>query len=139
MRKKWWGFLWQGRFASCVMDEPHLLSAAAYVERNPVKAGLVARAEDWPWSSAAAHVSDGLDPVADSDWLSDRIAGWVCSWGEYLTGEDLPETARLLRRGESTGRPIGDETFVTKVGRLLKRDLTPKKPGPKPKKPKQQK
>jgi len=60
-------------------------------------------------------------------------------WGEYLAGEDLPAMARLLRRGESTGRPLGDETFMTKVGRLLNRDLTPKKPGPKPKKPKQQK
>ncbi len=48
-RQKWRGYLWQGRFASVVMDEPHVLAAARYVERNPVRAGLVERPEDWPW------------------------------------------------------------------------------------------
>jgi len=54
-REDWRGCLWQGRFASFVMSEKHLMGAVRYVERNPVKAGLVRRAEDWPWSSAAAH------------------------------------------------------------------------------------
>ena len=39
-REKWRGYLWQGRFASFVMDEPYLLAAARYVELNPVRAGL---------------------------------------------------------------------------------------------------
>ena len=56
-REKWRGYLWQGRFASFVMDEPSLLAAACYVELNPVRAKLVARAEDWPWSGARAHLS----------------------------------------------------------------------------------
>lgn len=42
----WTGYLWQGRFASYPMDEPYLMTAVRYVERNPVEAGLVARAED---------------------------------------------------------------------------------------------
>jgi len=42
-REKWRGYLWQGRFGSVVMDEPHLMAAARYVEMNPVRAGLVAR------------------------------------------------------------------------------------------------
>jgi putative transposase len=44
-RERWRGHLWQGRFASFVMSENHLMGAARYVERNPVKADLVARAE----------------------------------------------------------------------------------------------
>ncbi len=62
-REGWRGHLWQGRFASFVMSEAHLMGAARYVERNPVKAELVERAEDWPWSSAAAHCEacDGGD------------------------------------------------------------------------------
>ena len=40
-REKWRGYLWQGRFASFVMDEPYLLAAARYVELNPVRAKLV--------------------------------------------------------------------------------------------------
>ena len=48
-RKKWRGYLWQGRFASFVMDEPYLLAAARYVELNPVRAKLVKTARQWPW------------------------------------------------------------------------------------------
>ena len=43
-REKWRGYLWQGRVASFIMDEPYLLAAAQYVELNPVRAGLVANA-----------------------------------------------------------------------------------------------
>jgi putative transposase len=49
------GRLWQGRFRSSPMDEPHFWAAVRYVERNPVRAGMVARAEHYPWSSAPAH------------------------------------------------------------------------------------
>jgi putative transposase len=43
-RNRWKGYLWQGRFASFPMDENWLLKAAAYVELNPVKAGIVSNA-----------------------------------------------------------------------------------------------
>jgi putative transposase len=59
----WTGYLWQGRFASYPMDDSHLLTAVRYVETNPVAAKLAARAEDWPWSSARAHVSGGGRPA----------------------------------------------------------------------------
>ena len=50
------GHLFQSRFGSAVMDEEHLMAAARYVASNPVRARLVARAEDWRWSSARAHM-----------------------------------------------------------------------------------
>src|SRR5277367_1716111 len=56
-REGWRGHLWQGRFASVPMDEPHLLACARYVELNPVRARLAGRAEDWPWSSVHAHLA----------------------------------------------------------------------------------
>jgi putative transposase len=49
------GHVWQGRYYSCPLDEPHLWKALRYTARNPVRAGLVAKAESWAWSSAAAH------------------------------------------------------------------------------------
>ena len=52
------------------MDEAHLMTAIRYVELNPVKAQLVARAEDWPWSSAGAHVSGKPDGLTDLAALS---------------------------------------------------------------------
>ena len=128
-REGWRGYLWQGRFASYVMDEPYLMAAARYVERNPVKAGLVACAEDWPWSSAAAHVSGRGDAVCEGGWLAERIAGWVCTWGEYLLDRDDDEMVLAMKRRENTGRPLGDNSFVQRIGDLLSRNLLPKKPG----------
>ncbi|HDZ36950.1 MAG TPA: transposase [Marinobacter sp.] len=132
-REGWRGYLWQGRFSSFVMDERYLLAATQYVERNPVKAGLVGRAEDWPWSSAAAHVAGRGDAVAEGAWLGEMTAGWVCSWGEYLRDSDEGELAAQMRHGENTGRPLGDESFLNRLSAILGRDLLPKKRGPKKK------
>src|SRR5208283_927339 len=74
------GYLWQGRFASFVMEEPYLLAAARYVELNPVRAKLVARAEDWPWSRARAHLSGRGDSLV-------KVAPWLAmvhDWQAFL-------------------------------------------------------
>ena len=66
-REGWRGHLWQGRFASYVLDERYLLTAARYVELNPVRAGLVEAPTRYRWSSAAAHArgqDDGVVTVA---------------------------------------------------------------------------
>jgi len=109
----------EGRFASVVMDEPHLMAAARYVERNPVWARLARRGEEWRWSSAGLHVRGKPDPLAESAWLTERTAGWVCFWGEFLREDDAPELAEALRQRERTGRPLGEEPFLRKIGRLL--------------------
>ena len=54
-QRGWTGHVWQGRFFSSPLDEPYMWAAIRYVERNPVRARLVRRAENYPWSSAAAH------------------------------------------------------------------------------------
>jgi putative transposase len=63
-RFRWMGHLFQGRFGAVVMDEPHLLAAARYIALNPVVAGLVSRAEDWPWSSTRAQLAGEDDELA---------------------------------------------------------------------------
>lgn len=76
-RGRWIGHLFQSRFASVVMDEAHLMAAARYVPMNPVRARLVARPQDWPWSSARAHLAgrdDGLVTVAP---LLERIGDFA--------------------------------------------------------------
>ena len=50
-RQEWKGHLWQARFGSNVLDENYLLAAVRYVERNPVRAGMVKNAWEYPWSS----------------------------------------------------------------------------------------
>jgi putative transposase len=61
---RWTGHLFQGRFGAVVMDEPHLPAAARSIALNPVVAGLVSHAGDWPWSSARAHLAGEDDELA---------------------------------------------------------------------------
>jgi REP element-mobilizing transposase RayT len=56
------GHLWQNRFYSCAVEEAGLRSVIRYVERNPVRAGMVERAEDYLWSSAAFHLEMREEP-----------------------------------------------------------------------------
>src|SRR4029077_12834336 len=120
------GYLFQGRFGSCVLDERHLLAAARYVELNPVSAGIVREAVDYPWSSARFHlgVSQGDTLVRDKSLL-----GLVADWGEYLKGNDEPGVQTTLLRGMRTGRPAGSEQFVETIERLTGRNLGRRKAG----------
>src|SRR5882672_3875733 len=61
------GHLWQGRFKCAVMDSAHLWNGVRYVERNPVRAGIVARAQDYTWSSAASHCGLRADRILSND------------------------------------------------------------------------
>ncbi len=56
------GRLWQGRPFSCALDDAHLCAALRYVERNPVRARMVRKAEHYAWSSAAAHCGRAAIP-----------------------------------------------------------------------------
>jgi putative transposase len=62
-RARWTGHLFQGRFSSVALDDAHLVAAARYVALNPVRARLVACAEDWAWSSARAHLAGRDDAL----------------------------------------------------------------------------
>lgn len=76
------GHLWQGRFGSKVLDAAHFRTALCYVERNPVEAGLVARCQDWPWSSARAHLGLAHEPYLDyTRWAAEYN---VTSWARAL-------------------------------------------------------
>ncbi len=129
-RQKKRGYLFQGRFHSCVMDEPYFLAAVTYVELNPVRAGMCDAAWDYPWSSARFHVglrkSDAL--VRDRDLL-----GMESSWRRHLRGGT--EHVDFLRKKTRTGRPCGEEAFIHTIESKTGRHLTPRKPGPKPQKP----
>ena len=60
------GALWQADyFDRFVRDDAHLRGEIDYIEENPVKAGLVARAADWPWSSASHKRSADVSPSGD--------------------------------------------------------------------------
>jgi len=130
-RHRWTGHLWQARFASVAMDEDHLIAAIRYVSLNPVRARLVARAEDWPWSSVRAHL--GLD---DGVVTTAPVLARVGSFAEFLGATvDQDEAFAALRRSETTGRPIGTADWIRRLERDLARPLAPRKRGPKPREP----
>ena len=121
------GHLWQGRFGSVVMDEEHLANAVRYVSLNPVRAGLVERAQDWLWSSVAAHLSgndDGLVTVAP-------VLGRYGDFPAFLAQEEDAAAFKMLRQSETTGRPLGADKWVERVEKLTGRQLKPQKRGPK--------
>ncbi len=129
-REGWRGYLWQGRFASMAMDEAHLMAAARYVELNPVRARLVERAEDWPWSSARAHLEGRDDGLVSVGPLLEREGDWRALLDRGLSEDEH----KALRAGERTGRPLGSEAFVAALERDLGRPLVRQKPGRKPRK-----
>ena len=126
-RKGWRGHLWQERFASSAMDETHCVVAARYVELNPVRAGLVKRAQDHAWSSAGAHFEGEDDALVKSKPLLD-LAG---DWGTVLDTWPTEEEADQLCRHARTGRPLGSMEFMMRVEDQLGRRLRRQKPGPK--------
>ncbi len=119
------GYLFQGRFASCVLDEHHLVAAARYVALNPVRAGLAGTPWEYPWSSVRFH--GGL--IEHDPLVRDRsLRGLITDWRELLsTGEDAA-SERLLQ-ATRTGRPAGDTTFVEKVESVTGRNLRMKSAG----------
>ena len=126
-RGRWTGHLFQNRFGSVVMDEAHLVAAVRYVSLNPVRARLVARAEDWPWSSVRAHLKGEADGLVRVRPVLDRIA----TFAELLGSQD--ETGfDALRISEGTGRPLGNAEFIAGLERILGRRLAKRAPGRKP-------
>jgi len=124
------GRLWQGRFFSCALDDEHLWAAVRYVERNPVRAGMVEQAEDYRWSSAAAHCGLRADGVlSDPCELTSRLT--PAKWRHWLREpwEAEADMVARLRQCTHTGRPAGGASFIARLEALVGRVLRPKKGG----------
>ncbi|MBW2100842.1 MAG: transposase [Deltaproteobacteria bacterium] len=129
-REGWRGHLWQGRFSSFIMEEEYLLACTRYVELNPVRSGLVKKPEDWPWSSAGAHMK-GKDDILVKTKPLQKIVNKP--WEKFLAFDVQEQEIELFRKHERTGRPLGSDSFIEKMELLLDRKLKPQKPGPKKK------
>jgi putative transposase len=128
------GHVWQGRFYSCPLGESHLWPALRYVELNPVRAGLVSRAQQWTWSSAALHCGDATaaDTVLEMDLWRTR---WTeVEWRHYLAQAESESNLRELRQFTHTGRPLGTSDFVSSLEQSTARWLLPRNGG-RPRKP----
>jgi putative transposase len=126
----WTGHLWANRYYSCCLDEDHLWRAVKYVELNPVRAGLAARAENWPWSSAPAHAEGRSDSILSA---TRPFPGAVADWAAWLNEGLIEEDMDRIRRHTRTSRPLGEPAFLDRLEHLIGRILRPLKRGPKPK------
>jgi hypothetical protein len=107
-REGWRGHLWQGRFASFVRDEDHLLTAARYVELNPVRAGLVQAPSRYRWSSAAAHLR-GRDDERDKGTSLNSDSFYL---PEDEKDSDFAEYELLLERFETERAHVANLHFA---------------------------
>lgn len=126
------GHLWQNRFFSCSLYEPHLYSAVRYIERNPVRPELAPW--EWPWSSAHAHTVDSaMDAVLDFQW-KEYFARWnFAEWMEILSAAMDEGDLEAMRRATRTGEPLGSREFLVWLERRTGKPLRVRKRGrPKP-------
>jgi putative transposase len=109
------GHVYQGRYrAFPVQSDEHFLTLCRYVERNPVRAGLVTRAADWPWSSHRANAR--LPKVAARVPLREWPVERPFEWAEWV---DHPQTEAELadvRRSVSSGQPFGSKSWRDLLG-----------------------
>jgi putative transposase len=138
-REGWRGHLFQGRFASYPMDDAHLMVALRYVEQNPVAAGMVDRAEQWRWSSAASHVAGRRvagDPLTDVAALGRHVRNWRAMLRLGLEASDVAAggeaMAEQIEARLSTGRPLAADDWITRQERAMQRPMARRRPGPKP-------
>lgn len=121
------GRLWQNRFFSCVVEEePYVWAVMRYIEQNPLRAKLVKKAEGYRWSSARAHLVGVRDDVLSTG--NGMIETEMRRYREFMRDEGK-EINAAIRRATSTGRPVGGEGFIKKLGKRLNRDLFPKRGG----------
>ena len=108
------GHLWGARFYCCLLDGAHLGRALRYVDLNPVRAKLAARAEDYPWSSAAAHLGIARAP----EWLdlaSFRERFPEEHWRWALGSEQPRAELSALRKATRLERPLASAEVVEEL------------------------
>jgi putative transposase len=129
----WKGHLWQGRYFSSPLDDDYLWAAIRYVEVNPVRAHMTSRAEDYRWSSAAAHCGmDAHDVLTKSLVWRQRFTA-IGNWSRWLAAGEEPQQIETLRRHAVKGLPCGSPAFVAVLEQTSGRMLQPIPQGRAPK------
>ena len=107
------GHVWQGRFrAFPIQEDDHLLTVLRYIARNPVRAGLTERAQDWPWSSAAP-------PLEESPVLAAGPVVLPRNWLEHVNEPQTEAEVESMRECLRRGRPFGASEWMEKTAKRL--------------------
>lgn len=134
------GTLFEGRFRSCLVGETrYLLACHAYIELNPVRAGMVAHPGEYRWSSHAANAQGGADPIIKPHAVirdlgrtpAERQAGYRELFRQHLAEGLVDE----IRQVTHSGLVLGTPRFQQQVAELLGRRTVRGTPGRKPRRP----
>jgi putative transposase len=117
------GHLWQGRFFSCIVDGPHLLRALKYIERNPVRAGMVMLPWEWEWSSAAEH-SGKRSSHFDSVNFQELVGMTYHEWKLFIAASEEIDSAYDIRRSTIAGHPLVTAACLEKLNSTMGLCLT---------------
>jgi putative transposase len=121
-RQVGYGHVYQGRYKSFpVESDEHFYTAVRYVERNPLRAGLIRRADQWRWSSLWRR----LHGTRDQKRL---LSSWPLSrprqWSEYVEQPLTEAELEAVRRSVQKGQPLGDAQWTQRVARRLGLEFT---------------
>ncbi len=107
------GHVWQGRFkAFPIQQDEHLLTVLRYIERNPLRAGLVARAEDWLWASLRER-------AGQEAWLHPSPVRGPADWVGWVNAPMTDAEVEALRRSVNRGTPYRSAAWVHQTARRL--------------------
>jgi putative transposase len=118
------GHLWQNRFYSCPLGREHFWQSLRYVEQNPLRAGLVRQAWNYPGSSAAAHV-EGRDPTGLLNLSYWRQIASAVDWRKTLETPQPGEQIERIRLNTHTGRPLASDSLISKLETIANKRLRP--------------
>jgi putative transposase len=109
------GHVWQGRLGAFpVQEDEHYWKVLRYIERNPLRAGLVARSEDWEWSSINPSPRSGPAGLLSAGPLPKRAR-----WTNYVNGIETEAELAALRKSVQRGSPFGTPDWQAATAKAL--------------------
>lgn len=128
------GTLWEGRYRSTLIQaEPYFLACQAYIDLNPVRAGITPEAADYPWSSHAHYVGMRLDKLITPHalvWaLGNTPFAREAAYAELVRRGVALSQQRALTQSALTGWVLGDQAFVAELQKRTDRRVSPSPAG----------
>jgi len=128
------GTLWEGRFKSAIVDsEQYLLTCSRYIELNPVRAGMMAAPQDYPWSSYRYNAQGEHDGLLEPHDVYRRLGPDNASRQQRYRRlfQELLDSGELgrIRSATETGTVIGNNRFREQIETALERSIRPYRHG----------
>ena len=120
------GTLWEGRYRSALVEaDRYLLACMAYIDLNPVRAGMVARPQDYPWSSHGHHIGLRTDPLITPHPLYWQLGNTPFAreraYAEMVGAGLNPDQMTALTRAAHSGWALGGADFIAELQRRTER------------------